>query len=246
MPEQDDRLGFLRENEEKAERERIKYRKSAFSGLPFTGAEKYFEEIFPNLQSPWKKKTFKKIGNELNKEIREDMTRKECDWFWNKVAVEIDDISHYNNPKNIRTDKEKDACLVEIGVQIVRIPFFIQLTEKVVERLFGKIEGYAPNVSRLFPEGTAEYKNGVPSFCILKDENGKLSNFTPAAMCPAGFVQMLKDFKRISPEQYKANREYLLNTLEKEYPGQTGVEFMPEDISQLPENFAFYKTSQKK
>ncbi len=57
---------------------------------------------------------------------------------------------------------------------------------------------------------------------------------------------MMEDFHDISPEQYKANREYLLNTLEKEYPGQTGVEFMPEDISQLPENFAFYKTSQKK
>lgn len=224
MPEQDDRLGFLRGTKSSAERATKKYGGDIFLHRPFSGLEEYLEVIFPG--SRWE------VGETFYGRYDSPVLR--CNTLNCSVKYENRRVYTLEN-----FDLKK-------YVGIIRIPFFIQLTEKVVKKLFGEIEGDPPNVSGLFPEGTAEYKNGVPSFCILKDENGKLNNFTPAAMCPAGFAKMMEDFHDISPEQYKANREYLLNTLEKEYPGQTGVEFMPEDISQLPENFAFYKTSQKK
>lgn len=45
-----------------------------------------------------------------------------------KLIVEIDGLPHYQNPIVILKDKEKTKLYEEFGYKVVRIPYFIQLT----------------------------------------------------------------------------------------------------------------------
>ncbi len=72
---------------------------------------------------------------------------------------------------------------------MVRIPYFIQLTNEVIEKMFGatvKEKMFDPN---------------VPSLAVI-DRN------TPAYCCPAGIVRMAKVYKEF-PQQYEINLKAL-------------------------------------
>ncbi len=72
------------------------------------------------------------------------------------------------------------------GYNVVRIPYFIQLTNVAVEKLFGvKVNEPLFNVSYPSLGGTAMKHN-------------------PSCLCPEGLKRMAREFKNF-PEQYKVN-----------------------------------------
>ena len=78
-----------------------------------------------------------------------------------------------------------------MGYKVVRIPYFIQLTNQVVEQMFDrsiKIPLFDPS---------------IPSMGI-KGEN------TPAYCCPAGLARMAKEFRKY-PQQYEVNLKALID-----------------------------------
>lgn len=86
-----------------------------------------------------------------------------------KLIVEFDGSQHYTDVKWCYDDKEKDATYTHMGYKIVRIPYFVQLSSKVIEHLFGvKMEWH-----QVFPYGFIVDKNEVlPSdFCSLGYEH---------------------------------------------------------------------------
>lgn len=89
------------------------------------------------------------------------------------------------------------------GYKLIRIPYFIQLTNNVVSKLFGvKVS------QELFPEN-------IPSLSI---ENRN----TPAFLCFEGIRRMSNEFLMF-PEQLKVNLDYL-KSLENDY--LTGVSLL--------------------
>ena len=116
-----------------------------------------------------------------------------------KIIIEFDGILHYKNPENIIRDRKKDAQYRALGYEVVRIPYFIQLTNQAVKQLFHRDvseELFNPLLPSLFPE---------------------LRN-TPAFLCPLGIQRMAKEF-RAFPEQYKVNAEFLQNEEPQELTG---------------------------
>ena len=81
--------------------------------------------------------------------------------------MEFDGIFHYKNPKYFYEDPMKTRLFESGGYKVVRIPFFVQLTNQAVSELFGI------NVKEPLFDPT------IPSMGI-KGEN------TPAFMCPYG------------------------------------------------------------
>lgn len=119
------------------------------------------------------------------------------------MIIEFDGLQHYTKPDKIKKDKETTILYESLGYKVVRIPYFIQLTNASVKKMFGReVE------EMLFDEN-------LPSLSI-KGLN------TPAYLCPAGAQRMKEEFKQF-PIQYEINKSFL----EKQNdPLLTGIEFI--------------------
>ena len=163
------KYGFLRENKEDA----LKAGIDKETGLCRTSLLDYLNVIFPNIDD-W---VHDKI---IPKEFTENkLYRNRPDYRSEKLKliVEFDGIHHYTNPDIILKDKNNTKLYQSFGYKVVRIPYFIQLTNKAVERLFNvKVK------EQLFPDN-------IPSL-TYKDRN------TPAYLCPSGIERMRNELKQ--------------------------------------------------
>ncbi len=79
------------------------------------------------------------------------------------VAVEYDGDEYYRNALKIKVDREKDDLARSNGVQVVRIPYWIQLTTVTLKHYFGIDRGLAQD----FPHGFITTKIFPASYCEL-------------------------------------------------------------------------------
>lgn len=187
--------GFLRETTELAKKAGI----DKDTGLIRTGLDEYLKVIFPNTTDWIHDKVFGE--HKIRPDYRSDSL---------KLVVEFDGLPHYKNPDSIEKDKKNQSIYESNGYKVVRIPYFIQLSNDVVEKLF-EVKVKEP----LFDAN-------VPSLGI----NGRHS---PAYLCPAGIRRMAKEFLKY-PEQYQVN----LNALKgANNPTLSGVEFLEEEVLKL-------------
>lgn len=192
---ENNRWGFLRETKELAEKAGI----DKDTGLHRTGMEDYLAVIFPEIQaSEW---IHDKIIDGLGRRIRPDYR---CERL--KLIIEFDGLQHYQKPERIKADIENQKLYESSGYKVVRIPYFIQLSNDVVKQMFGR------NVEEKL------FNPSIPSLGI-KGKN------TPAYCCPAGLKRMAKEFHNY-PGQYQVNLKSLLDA-NNEY--LTGAELLKEE-----------------
>jgi len=192
--------GFLRETSAKAKKAGI----DNATGLHRTGLEEYLEVIFPETKD-W-------IHDKALGEVNGRRCKKRPDYRSEKLKliVEFDGLQHYTNPDIIEKDIETTKLYMSFGYKVVRIPYFIQLTNKAVEKLFGK------TVSQdLFDEKISSLST-----------TGRNS---PAYLCPAGVKRMAEEFNKFT-EQYKTNLDFL--KLQND-PFKSGVEFLENEYERI-------------
>lgn len=178
--------GYLRET-------RVAARKAGVdpdTGLHRTGLEDYLQVIFPDT-TDWIHD--KPIGHGSRK--RPDYRSESL-----KLIVEFDGVQHYANPAAIHRDRETTQFYQSLGYAVVRIPYFIQLTNSAAKTLFG-VDVPEP----LFDERIPCIGSHLPS--------------TPAFLCHQGVVRMAQEYRRF-PEQYRLNLEFM-----KQQPDQHLVEY---------------------
>lgn len=95
------------------------------------------------------------------------------------MIVEFDGLPHYQDPAVIIKDDKNTEIYRQNGYKVVRIPYFIQLTNGAVEKLFG-------------------VKVNEPLFNVSY----------PSCLCPEGLKRMAREFKDF-PEQYEVNIQSL-------------------------------------
>lgn len=171
--------GFLRETMELAQ----KAGKDKDTGLHRTGLDEYLKVIFPNTVDWVHDKPIGKIDGMICRK-RPDYRSEE-----QKIIIEFDGVQHYTSPLNIIRDRENSVFYEKLGYKVVRVPYFIQFTNKVVEQLFGitvSEELFDESIPSMGPEG----KN------------------TPAFLCNSGIERMAQEFHKF-PEQYRVNMEFM-------------------------------------
>ena len=188
--------GFLRETAELAK----KAGKDKDTGVHRTGLEDYLKVIFPEISDWIHDKTLGEV-NGIKYSSRPDYRTEQL-----KLIIEFDGLQHYTKPDIIEKDYRLTEVYTQLGYKVVRIPYFIQLTNKAVKTLFS-----IDIQDDLFDES-------IPSLGIQGLN-------TPAYLCPAGVKRMAQEFKRF-PEQYKTN----INFLKKQNdPYKSGVEFLEKE-----------------
>ena len=188
--------GFLRETAELAKKAGI----DKDTGLHRTGLEDYLKIIFPKINDWIHDKALGEVNGTVYRS-RPDYRSEEL-----KLIIEFDGLQHYTKPDIIEKDFRLTEVYKNIGYKIVRIPYFIQLTNKAVKTLFD-----VEVAEELFDEKISSLGiNGLN---------------TPAYLCPAGVKRMAEEFKNF-PEQYKTNIEFLKKQND---PYKTGVEFLEKE-----------------
>ena len=172
-PIDDEKWGFLRESSDSKDI----HEKDEATGLHRTGLDQYLKVIFPN-----KEFVHDKAIPGLHSRFRPDYRCEEI-----KLIVEFDGLQHYTSPKNIKADEIKTKFYEENGYKVVRIPYFIQLSNKAVKTLFD-----VDVPEKLFNDKFPSLKDGA----------------TPACLCYAGVERMAKEFSRF-PDQYRTNVDFL-------------------------------------
>lgn len=171
--------GFLRETNAMAKEAGI----DRDTGLHRTGLEDYLRVIYPNTHDWIHDKALGKINGTLYRS-RPDYRSEQL-----KLIIEFDGLPHYTNPDIIEKDIKNTDLYTSFGYNVVRIPYFIQLTKKAVRELF-----HVDLSENLFNEQVSSLG--------IKGRN------TPAYLCPAGIKRMAEEFKRF-PDQYKTNLDFL-------------------------------------
>lgn len=192
--------GFLRETTELAQKAGI----DKDTGLVRTGLNEYLSVIFPNTHDWLHDKAFGEHDG-LKYKIRPDYRSDSL-----KLIVEFDGLPHYENPDTIQKDSANQKIYEKHGYKVVRIPYFIQLSNDVVEQLFG-------------------VKVKEPLFDDSYPSLGISGRHSPAYLCPAGIKRMAKEFLRF-PKQYEVNVRALKAA---NNPALSGVEYLEEEISKL-------------
>lgn len=170
--------GFLREHSDNASG------KDPLTGLHRTGLDKYLEVIFPDTADWIHDKAFG-LHNNVSYRIRPDYRSDSL-----KMIVEFDGLPHYQDPTIIIKDDKNSEIYRQNGYKVVRIPYFIQLTNGAVEKLFG-------------------VKVNEPLFNIVHPSLGGIEmKHNPSSLCPEGLKRMAREFKRF-PEQYEINIQSL-------------------------------------
>ena len=173
--------GFIRETSEIAERAGI----DKATGIPRTGLDEYLSVIFPDTDD-W---VHDKTTGLVKKDGKKSLSRPDYRSEQLKLIVEFDGLPHYQKPSDLQRDMTNQELYESYGYKVVRVPYFIQLSNEVVEKLFGvKVE------EPLFDDS-------IPSLSV------EACN-TPAFLCPVGIYRMARDFN-ISEKQYEVNVNYL-------------------------------------
>lgn len=171
--------GFLRETTESATVSGI----DKYIGLHRTGLDEYLRVIFPKINDWVHDKSLGVLVDGKSYRSRPDYRSEKL-----KLIVEFDGIQHYTKPDIIEKDLKNTNFYRSLGYNVVRIPYFIQLSNAAVKTLFGV------NVTeKLFDERFPSLVAGPGS---------------PAYLCSAGLQRMAQDFKKF-PTQYIANVNYL-------------------------------------
>ena len=170
--------GFLREDAEKAKKAGI----DKNTGLPRTSLKEYLDVIFPKVKDWVHDQPIAQVLDGKKLRIRPDYRSDRL-----KMVVEFDGTQHYEKPDVIRRDLWNAEAYRRLGYKVVRIPYFIQLTQEAVKTLFGVKTG------PLFDGKHPSLGTGRGS---------------PACLPYAGLKRMARVFLHF-PEQYKVNVEAL-------------------------------------
>jgi len=187
--------GYVRETRENA----VKAGIDEDTGLHRTGLEDYLKVIFPEIpEQEWiHDKPIEGSGRRIRPDYR-------CESL--KLIIEFDGVQHYQLPDKILKDAKNQVFYEQLGYKVVRIPYFIQLTNDVVREMFGRVvceKLFDPQIGTMGPHG-----RNSPAYC-----------------CYEGLKRMVSEFKKY-PQQYEVNQKLLKEADDEFLTGATLLERM--------------------
>lgn len=199
MNDKSSKWGFLREDRLSAEKAGI----DVATGLHRTGLEEYLKVIFPSVDDWIHDKPIGEL-NGVKRRIKPDYRSETL-----KLIIEFDGLLHYTDPENIITDIERTRDYTKGGYKVVRIPYFIQLTNEVVKKMFD-VEVSEP----LFPEGV--------SSMAVSGRN------TPAFICHEGVRRMARELL-MYPSQLEVN----LTALRENFSSESEIDLSGYEVLKM-------------
>ena len=190
-----EKWGYIRETPKQVDKA---FKNNPNCEVGYTCIADYLKVIFPDVDDWILRKTLKGVNGKSISRYMPDLLSPSL-----KLIIEIDGLPHYTNPENIIKDREKDIEYANLGYEVVRIPYFIQLNRRSVKTLFDiEVDEELFNIRH--PSLGVKWKN------------------TPAYLCPMGIRRMMEEFNQF-PDQYIVNYNALKAESDQEL---SGIEFL--------------------
>ncbi|ADN08227.1 RAP domain-containing protein [Sulfurimonas autotrophica] len=116
------------------------------------------------------------------------------------LIIEFDGYGHYSNPDNILTDGFKDDIYKDMGYDIVRIPYFIQMSKDIVELLFDR----DVDIEQVYPHGFIDIKAMLPAY-----------------FCELGIIRFKKDL-----DKFKIVKDEIILSLGQKYDEYGNINYV--------------------
>jgi len=159
---------------------------------------KYLELIFPNHKFI-NNKTLPGCGKAYRPDYRNDEL---------KLIVEFDGFLHYTSNKMVLGDIEKKKFFENLGYRYIQIPYFVQLTSKIIKLLFG----VSTSIDQYYPQGFVD-KNVI----------------LPSDFCERGIERFITDL-----EKYSFIKKDIINSLKDKIKLSKGIEYvLPPSLNNL-------------
>ena len=124
------------------------------------------------------------------------------------LIVEFDGYGHYSKPDNILIDGFKDDVYRDMGYEIIRIPYFIQMSTDIVELLFDK----NVKIEQVYPHGFIDSKAMLPAY-----------------FCELGVRRFSKDLER-----FEIVKEDIIASLSQKYDDYVNINYvLPPSLHKL-------------
>lgn len=115
------------------------------------------------------------------------------------VIVEFDGYGHYTEPLVIKRDREKDLVAAGLGYKVVRVPYWVQLTNETLEFYFG----IKAQINQDFPHGFISKPPKLPScYCTLGAQKFDSEINTLPDTVKNAIIQSLKKWAEKYGEEY--------------------------------------------
>lgn len=101
---------------------------------------------------------------QIKQKIRPDYRIEEL-----KLIIEFDGVYHYTQPTSCLSDIKNTTIYKELGYNVIRIPYFIQMDSQAIKNLFGEYSKKTIECDfNNYPHGFVNIKNVYPSqYCQL-------------------------------------------------------------------------------
>jgi len=127
--------------------------------MPTYLTELNLKEILKTIKPNYEFIHDKSVPHSKNKRMRPDFR---CDEL--KLIIEFDGDSHYCKAERILKDKQKDEDYISLGYKVFRIPYFIQMSTKLLKMIFNE----DINFTQVYPNGFIDKRAVLPAdFCEL-------------------------------------------------------------------------------
>ena len=83
-----------------------------------------------------------------------------------EIAVEFDGDQHYRDTLVMKLDLEKEDLADEAGIEVVRLPYWVQLTDDTAKHYFGDLFN-GIHIEQDYPHGFIKSKVFPASYCAL-------------------------------------------------------------------------------
>jgi hypothetical protein len=174
------KYGFVRETEKIAKQAGP----DKITGIPRTGLDTYLQAIFPDTNDWIHDKCFP--GQRIRPDYRSETLR---------LIIEFDGLLHFTTKAAVDKDTKNTKIYVDAGYKVVRISFYLNLTTKVINKLFDL------QLTDTFFEG----------------EVCPFTEVLPCDFCLSGLNRMFKDLSEIAPEQLNLVLKCIENKCPLEY-----------------------------
>lgn len=154
----------------------------------------YLSAIFPHSDFVYNTSVPKEIIQCRNSNAKYRRYRPDARCENLNLIVEFDGVNHYQDTEVVLADYDRDIYFTDLGYRVVRIPYWIQLSNDLIHHLF--------NISVKEPMCDLIYS--------FYDSKSPIS-ICPGNMCKAGQVRFITEFTKL-PKNLQKN---VLNDLDR-------------------------------
>ena len=175
-----------------------------------TSLDEYLNEIFPENDFVYNKVMSKDVVNSRNSELDYKRYRPDVRSEMMNMIIEFDGVDHYKDQNVVISDTARDIWFRSLGYTVIRIPYWIQLSDVMILHYFGiQMDNNMCELKHSFFDTTLN-DCGLSISVGSMSEAGRYRFLETVTSYPLSAQILVYEDLMYCIDKYDGNREYIL------------------------------------